>query len=120
MSRKIIAVVDDMFFASNIRTVAEAVGVEISFPRTLEAFEQKIREGKPDLVLVDLHNQRIDPADVAAALKNHESTPVTPVLGFFSHVQTELQQKAVAAGFTKVVPRSFFARELPNILQGEE
>jgi CheY-like chemotaxis protein len=120
MSRKIIAVVDDMIFASRIRAVAEAVGVEISFPRTLDAFEQKIGEDKPDLVLVDLHNQRIDPTVVVATLKNQESTRETPTLGFFSHVQTELQQKAIAAGFTKVVPRSFFARELPNILQGED
>jgi len=119
MSRKIIAVVDDMFFASKIRAVAEAVGVEISFPRTLEVFEQKIREGKPDLVLVDLHNQRIEAANVAEALKKDETTAHIPLLGFFSHVQTELQQEALAAGFTKVVPRSFFARELPNILKGE-
>ncbi len=31
MTRKVIAVVDDMFFASKIRAVAEAAGVEISF-----------------------------------------------------------------------------------------
>jgi hypothetical protein len=36
MSMKVLAVVDDMFFASKIRAVAEAVGVEISFPRTKE------------------------------------------------------------------------------------
>ena len=37
MMSHLIAVVDDMFFASKIRAVAEAVGVEISFPRSKEA-----------------------------------------------------------------------------------
>ena len=57
MSHIVIAVVDDMFFASKIRAVAEAVGTEISFPRSKEALMQKVRETKPRLVIVDLHNQ---------------------------------------------------------------
>jgi len=41
MSRRVVAVVDDMFFASKIRAVAEAVGVDVSFPRTKEALIEK-------------------------------------------------------------------------------
>ena len=46
-----------MFFASKIRAVAEAAGVEISFPRSQEAVVSKARETKPGLIVVDLHNQ---------------------------------------------------------------
>ena len=53
-----VAVVDDMFFASKIRATAEAVGVEISFPRTKEALIEKGAK-KPQLIVVDLHNQKI-------------------------------------------------------------
>src|SRR5215211_7361836 len=60
MSQIVIAVVDDMFFASKIRAVAEAVGVEISFPRSKEALLEKAREALPQLILVDLHNQKVD------------------------------------------------------------
>ena len=116
MSRVIIAVVDDMFFASKIRAVAEAVDSEISFPRSTEALIQKAREVKPGIILVDLHNQKIEPAALAQALKADDELRGIPLLGFFSHVQTELQRNAIAAGFDRVIPRSVFARDLANIL----
>ena len=112
MSEIVIAVVDDMFFASKIRAVAEAVGAEISFPRSKEALIQKVREMKPRLVIVDLHNQKIDPNELAGEIKSDDIR----LLGFFSHVQIELQRNAIAAGFDEVIPRSVFARDLPKIL----
>jgi len=111
MSRVVIAVVDDMFFASKIRAVAEAVGVEISFPRSKEALIQKTQEA--DLILVDLHNQRLDPIALAAELKANQKVRM---IGFFSHVETELQRRAIKAGFDQVLPRSAFSRDLPKIL----
>ena len=116
MSVTVISVVDDMFFASKIRAVAEAAGVEISFPRGLEAAVSKARETKPRLIVVDLHNQRIDPVALARELKSHEDLRQIRLLGFFSHVQTELRNNALSAGFDEVIPRSVFARDLPEIL----
>jgi CheY-like chemotaxis protein len=116
MSQIVISVVDDMFFASKIRAVAEAAGVEISSPRSQEAVVSKARETKPGLIVVDLHNQRIDPVALARELKADEELRGIKLLGFFSHIQTELQRNAVAAGFDRVIPRSVFARELEQIL----
>lgn len=116
MSQIVISVVDDMFFASKIRAVAEAAGVEISSPRSQEAVVSKARETKPGLIVVDLHNQRIDPVALARELKADEELRGIKLLGFFSHVQTELQRNAVAAGFDRVVPRSVFARDLEQLL----
>ena len=105
-----------MFFKSKIRAVAEAVGTEISFPRNKDALIQKAREAKPQLIIVDLHNQKIEPAALANELKADEELRAIPLLGFFSHVQTELQRDALAAGFDQVIPRSVFARDLSKIL----
>ena len=116
MSQTVISVVDDMFFASKIRAVAEAAGVEISFPRSQEAVVSKARETKPRLIVVDLHNQRIDPMALAQTLKADDELRQIRLLGFFSHVQTELQRNALAAGFDQVIPRSVFARDLAKIL----
>ena len=116
MSGVIIAIVDDMFFKSKIRAVAEAVGTEISFPRNKDALFQKAREAKPQLIIVDLHNQKIESAALATELKSDEELRAIPLLGFFSHVQTELQRNAIAAGFDQVIPRSIFARDLSKIL----
>jgi CheY-like chemotaxis protein len=116
MSVVIIAVVDDMFFRSKIQAVAEAVGTEISFPRNKNALIQKARDAKPKLIIVDLHNQKIDSAMLATDLKADEELRSIQLLGFFSHVQTELQSNAMAAGFDQVIPRSVFARDLQKIL----
>jgi hypothetical protein len=99
-----------MFFASKIRAAAEAVGVEISFPRTKESLIEKARQA--DLVIVDLHSQRFDPLTLPADLSG------VRLLGFFSHVEVELQRQAVAAGYERVVPRSVFSRDLGQILTG--
>src|SRR3954452_17574213 len=119
MSQTVISVVDDMFFASKIRAVAEAAGVAISFPRNLEAVVSKARETKPGLIVVDLHNQRIDPVAVARALKSGEDLRGIRLLGFFSHVQTELKMNALSAGFDEVIPRSVFARDLAELLTAD-
>lgn len=105
----VIVVVNDMFFASKIRAVAEALGVEISFPRSKEALVEKAREAK--LILVDLHNQQLDPVELARELSG------VKLIGFYSHVETELRQKALAAGYKEVLPRSAFVRDLAKILE---
>jgi len=112
----VISVVDDMFFASKIRAVAEAVGAEISSPRTVEGIVSKARETKPRLILIDLHNQRIEPLTLARELKSDDELRGIRLIGFYSHVETELQRNALAAGFDQVIPRSAFARDLPQIL----
>ena len=117
MSRRILAVVDDMFFASKIRATGEAVGVEISFIRSNVL--QKALETKPDLILVDLHNQRLNPVKLGIELKSDDRLNEIPLLGFFSHVDTELQRSALGAGYNKVLPRSLFSRDLAEILKGE-
>ena len=112
MSGVVIVVVDDMFFASKIRAVAEAVGVEVSFPRSKDAVIEKAREAR--LLIVDLHNQKIDPIELARELSG------VKLIGFFSHVETELRQNALAAGYDSVIPRSVFARDLAEILNTDD
>ena len=119
MSQRVIAIVDDMFFASKIRATADALGVEIAFPRTQEIAVEKLRENRPRLVICDLQNQRINPIEFATRLKSDPELESVPLLGFFSHVEVELQRRAVEAGFDNVIPRSLFARDLGAILKGE-
>lgn len=105
-----------MFFASKIRATAEAVGVEVRFLRSIENLKEKAREMKPGLVVVDLHNTKLDPVALAAEFKADDELRTVPLLGFFSHVHADLQRKAMAAGYDQVVPRSVFARDLARIL----
>lgn len=116
--RTVIAAVDDMFFASKIRATAKALGTVVKFPRTLAALLALAGDEPPDLFIVDLHNDRLDPIALAEQLKASDELKAVPLLGFFSHVNVELQRRATEAGFDEVLPRSLFARDLADILAG--
>ena len=116
MARTVLAAVDDMFFAAKIRATAEALGVGIKFHRKLEGLVAAAAEQSPDLIIVDLHNEKLNPIELAREL--NESAQAIPLLGFFSHVQTDLQEAAIAAGYDSVIPRSVFSRDLAKILGG--
>jgi len=118
MSKNIIAVVDDLFFASKIRGTAEQVGVTVSFPRKIKGLLESALQNNPAVIIVDLHAVRIDPIELARQVKADERLRDISLVGFFSHVQTELQQQAQAAGFDQVIPRSLFTKNLALILQG--
>ncbi len=120
MTRIVIAVVDDLFFASKIRGTAEQLAVTVCFPRASNALIEAALCDQPALIICDLHSQRIDPIELAKQLKADEQLRSIPLLGFFSHVQTELQHNAEKAGFDRVIPRSAFAKHLPGILAGNE
>jgi len=56
---------------------------------------------------------------LARTLKGDDATRDIPLIGFFSHVQTDLQRAAEDAGFDRVMPRSLFTKNLAAILGGE-
>ena len=109
-----------MLFVSKIRATAEHLGVELKSVRNAELLLSLARERVAELIIVDLHAQKLDPLELARALKSDEQLRSIPLLGFFSHVQTELGKAAVAAGYDVVIPRSVFARDLAEILEGKK
>src|ERR1700730_17062406 len=119
MPKNVIAVVDDLFFASKIRGTAEELGVTVSFARDIDVMLETARRDRPSLIICDLHSQKVDPLELAKQLKADKELRSIPLLGFFSHVQTELQQKAEAAGFDRFLPRSEFSKHLSEILTGD-
>ena len=119
MIRTAIAVVDDMFFISKIRETGKALGMVVNFPRNLDALRATIAEDVPELILVDLHHRKLDAIQLASELKANERLKGVLLLGFFSHVQVDLQRQAVQAGYDAVLPRSIFFRDLAKILAGE-
>jgi CheY-like chemotaxis protein len=118
MSRSVIAIVDDLFFASKIRGTAEELGVRARFARSVEVMLEAARRDQPALIICDLHSQKVDPMDLAKQLKGDEQLRSIPLLGFFSHVETELQRQAEQAGYDQVIPRSAFSKYLGEILSG--
>lgn len=116
MSRNVIAAVDDLFFASKIRAVAEHLGLTIEFARSDQAVIDAARRETPAVIVIDLHSQKFQPLKLAGQLKEDNQLRSIRLVGFFSHVETELQTAAEKAGFDQVLPRSAFTNRLPQIL----
>ena len=118
MNRRVLAAVDDIFFAAKIRAAAESLGVAYGSARDAAAAVESARSNPPSVVVADLHATRCDPFALAESFKSDPALAGVPLVGFFSHVQTELRERALAAGFDRVLPRSAFVQQLPQILRG--
>lgn len=117
-SDKVIALVDDMFFASKIKGAAEQCGRSLVRVRSQEELERELND-PPRLILIDLNSTRLDPLAAITFLKSQPDTRSIPVIGFLSHVQTELVREAEQAGCDHVMPRSRFSQQLVPILSGD-
>lgn len=113
----VVVMIDDIFFQAKVMETAKQLGVEVRSCATADALVTELATelggAKPRLVIVDL-NARANPLD-AIALVRAEAKHV-PVIGFLSHVQVDLAEKARAAGCSEVMPRSKFAHNLATIL----
>jgi CheY-like chemotaxis protein len=113
---KIVAVVDDLFFATKIGETAKRAGVAVDFATTEETLLQKTSH-KPSLIIVDLNLNAMKPLALISRLKSDPDLKHTSILGFVSHVQGDLKQKAAKAGCDMVLARSSFSQNLPQILK---
>ena len=116
MTQRVLAAVEDMFFASKIRATAEHLGIEVRFVRSAEAAVEDAHGQRPSVIIVDLHSRAVDPFALAATLKGDERLRDVSLVGFFSHVETALRQRAEQAGYDRVLPRSAFTKQLAEIL----
>lgn len=114
MLNAVIAVLDDLFFTVKIADAAKRVGLDVSFVKTKDAAIDKLKQ-QPAIVVIDLNCTAVDPINLAATLKRDYSS--TPVIGFVSHVQTEVRQQAQLAGCDLVLARSVFSTQLPDVLR---
>jgi CheY-like chemotaxis protein len=115
MSRRVIAVVPDLFFAAKIAETAKAAGVALEQPAP-SATLARCREALPALVILDLGTTAT--LEVARALRGDPVTRAVPIVGFYSHVDVAMRDAARAAGVDDVLPRSAFVAKLAALLRG--
>jgi CheY-like chemotaxis protein len=118
LARRVVAAVEDLLFRSKISETANTLGVEALFPRSGKKLIERIYESPPDLLVLDLNSARFNPLQLLEQLKSDEVSRGVPVVGFLSHVQKDLAVAARESGCDRVMARSAFTRDLPEILAG--
>jgi hypothetical protein len=98
----------DLLFGSKVEGGLRAAGHDVT--RYSREDEARAAATGADVLVVDLTTDAIDGAslgDVADAR----------TLGFYSHVEQDVRERAEAAGFDLVVPRSRMAREMGTLVE---
>ena len=91
--KKVLAVLDDLFFTVKINESAKRAGVPIEFVKSEKDVLERAK-GKPALIIIDLNYHGIDPLKLIERLKSAAELKGTSVLGYLSHIQGDLKQKA--------------------------
>jgi PleD family two-component response regulator len=115
--KKILAVLDDLFFSSKIREAAKTLDIDLEFVKNPDGFKEKISSEKPSLIIFDLNSRAGSPLEIIKSIKSSSELKEIPVIGFLSHVQIELKKEADRAGCDLVIPRSRFSIDLREILR---
>jgi CheY-like chemotaxis protein len=115
--KKILAVVDDLLFTVKISDAAKRAGLEAEFVKSEKDVIEKATHEKPLLIIFDLNNSSVPSLELIAKLKNDGELRHISLIGYLSHVQGELKQKAQEAGANIVMARSAFSQNLPQILK---
>ncbi|OLB26515.1 MAG: hypothetical protein AUH13_27435 [Acidobacteria bacterium 13_2_20CM_58_27] len=113
---KVVALVDDLFFQMKLAETAKQLGLDVKVAANGDAL-MGLLESAPKLVIVDL-NARSQPLQAIARVR--QASKDIRVVGFVSHVQTQLAAQAQAAGCNEVLPRSSFAQNLAAILSASK
>lgn len=98
---RVVAVAPDLLLGSKVEAMLGAAGHEVTLSPSLA--EAPLDDA--DLLVADLDTENAE-ALIGLGM---------PVLGYYSHVNTETREAAEAAGVDLVVPRSRMARELPEL-----
>jgi CheY-like chemotaxis protein len=116
---RIFAFVDDLFFATKIQETARKLNVKVEFAKNDKDLADRMQqngEEKPSLIIFDLNNANAKPLTLIPKLKS-KLKKGTSIIGFLSHVQGDLKQKAHEVGCDMVLPRSAFSQNLPQLLR---
>jgi CheY-like chemotaxis protein len=116
---RIFVFIEDLFFMAKIQETARKLNVKVEFVKTDKELMEKMHqngEEKPSLIIFDLNNNGVKPLTLIPKLKA-KLKKGTSIIGFLSHVQGDLKQKAHEVGCDMVLPRSAFSQNLPQLLR---
>jgi len=122
---RIYCFIEDLFFLAKIQEVSKKLGIKIAYLKPEKDDKEKDviakltetgEENRPALILFDLNSTGTKPLalipKIRAKLKRG-----TSIIGFLSHIQGDLKNKAIEAGCDTVMPRATFSQNLPGLLR---
>ncbi len=119
-ARRIFVACSDLFFSAKIREAGASPGAVFEFINTPEAFEAALQSFQAVLFLADLHHPKLGGEAANELVKKLRASPKNKgayAMAWGAHTQPEMLKGAERAGFDKVMPRSAFVKEMPEIVR---
>jgi DNA-binding response OmpR family regulator len=116
MMKKILALVDDLLFASRIEGALQANGYAVRIAPVATATASIAREWEPDGIVVSFGVPFQDWEGAIRAIRAEPSLAETPLLAFGPHVDTAGRAAAATAGATRVVTNGVFFNRMPDVI----
>ncbi len=110
----VVAVIGDLLFGSRVQAALSATGHDVRLVGDPVRASGEVPSA--DVVVVDLTDARVDPAELLGMLRSQAGSERARALAFYSHVDVDTRRRALDAGFDVVVPRSRMARESPRLI----
>ena len=115
MTRRVVALVDDLMVRSRIEAAA-GPETELIFPRIAADFTAAL-EPSPDLILVGMAATRLPWPDLVRAARERAGQEL-PIIAFGPHMDLALRERALEAGASRVLANSALMQALPALLRG--
>ncbi|MHB1468939.1 MAG: hypothetical protein ACYCU0_04585 [Solirubrobacteraceae bacterium] len=114
---RVVALIPDLLFGSNVLGALSAAGIDAEQAASVDAAGERLAAASADVLVVDLTGD-LDGAAALESLRAGGALSNVKTLAFYSHVDAEMRERALAAGFDLVVPRSRMAREGASLIAG--
>jgi CheY-like chemotaxis protein len=111
---RVLALIPDLLFGSQVQGQLTAAGHDVSLIGDPTRLQTRL-DPPPDVLVVDL-TQDLDGAAVVRDLIAQDLLKDVRTLGFYAHVDPTMRDRALAAGFDLVVPRSRMSREGADLI----
>lgn len=116
-NRKMMAVVSDLFFTVKINDAAKKAAMQTEFLLEPDNVLARVAEHKPALIILDLNFDAANPLQLIQQLKGDANLKSINLIGYLSHIQADLKQKAQEAGCDMVMAKSAFSQNIQQILK---
>jgi DNA-binding NarL/FixJ family response regulator len=111
-----LALISDLMVQSQLSGAAARAGTTVEVVASAEALLEKAETMQPGLVILDLSQAGLDPAQLLPRLKERIPQGAT-ILGFAPHVHHERLRAATQAGCDLVISRGQFHAQAEEILK---
>lgn len=108
---RVLALIPDLLFGSRVQADLSAAGHRVELVPNVDAARTRLHDA--EVLVVDLTDERLGGPELVEGMRAQSDRPVNGprTLGFYSHVDVTVRERAEQAGFDLAIPRSRMARE---------